>query len=326
MKTKILSLLRDSKDYVSGQELCEKLSVSRTAVWKVIHQLKEEGYQFDAIQNKGYKMIAEPDLMTKSEIVSRLETTWAGREIQDLKETDSTNADCKRLAEQGAGHGLLCVADSQREGRGRRGKSWESPPGTSISMSLLLKPGILPEQAPMLTIVMALAVARAINELGEEPCQIKWPNDILFHNRKVCGILTEMSAEMDFINYVVIGCGVNVNQEEIPLELQEIATSLKREMGTLISRAKLVARILYFFEKVYNQFTQQGNLSFLQVEYNNLLVNRSRQVRVLDPQGEYNGTAIGINETGELLVETEDGKQIAVYAGEVSVRGIYGYV
>lgn len=326
MKTKILTLLRNSQDYVSGQEICEKLSVSRTAVWKVINHLKEEGYCFEAIQNKGYKIISAPDLLTESEIKSRLKTEWAGQEISCQNETQSTNVDCKSLAEQGAKHGQLCIADTQNAGRGRRGRTWESPKGTSISMSLLLRPIIKPNQASMLTIVMALAMVKALKELYKDDFRIKWPNDILFHNKKICGILTEMSAEMDYVHYVVIGCGINVNQEVLPDELSEVATSIKIERGKSSQRAELVAEILFCFEELYQAFNKNENLSFLMDEYNSQLINKNQQVKVLDPNGEFEGEALGINSVGELMVKTQEGTVVNVYAGEVSVRGIYGYV
>ena len=326
MKTEILKLLQNSKESVSGQEICNRFSVSRTAVWKVINQLKEEGYVIDAVQNKGYRILSTPDILTEAEIKSRLNTEWAGSTLSCLEETDSTNTDCKKLAEQGAKHGLLCTADTQIAGRGRRGRAWESPKGTSVSMTLLLRPEIKPNQAPQLTLVMALAVARAISRISGETCSIKWPNDILMKDKKICGILTEMSAEMDYVHYVVIGCGINVNQDMIPEELEKIATSIKIETGKSYQRSELIAEILSNFEQLYQQFLIHADLSLFIEEYNRYLVNQGRRVRVLDPKAEFEGEALGISPNGELLVRTETGETVEVYAGEVSVRGIYGYV
>ena len=326
MKTEILKLLQNSKESVSGQEICNRFSVSRTAVWKVINQLKEEGYVIDAVQNKGYRILSTPDILTEAEIKSRLNTEWAGSKLSCLEETDSTNTDCKKFAEQGAKHGLLCTADTQISGRGRRGRAWESPKGTSISMTLLLRPEIKPNQAPQLTLVMALAVARAIRRISGETCSIKWPNDILMKDKKICGILTEMSAEMDYVHYVVIGCGINVNQDMIPEELEKIATSIKIETGKSYQRSELIAEILSDFEQLYQQFLVHADLSLFIEEYNRYLVNQGRRVRVLDPKAEFEGDALGISPNGELLVRTETGETVEVYAGEVSVRGIYGYV
>lgn len=325
LKTKILALLRNSREYVSGQDLCNSFGVSRTAVWKAMKQLKEEGYEIEAIQNKGYKLKAYPDILSKSEIVSRLQTKWAGQNTYFYKETGSTNGDAKRLADEGAVHGTLVVADMQNAGRGRRGRSWQSPSGSTISMSLLLKPEFSPNQASMLTLVMALAVSKSIEEVCDLPTAIKWPNDILVGNKKVCGILTEMNAEIDYIQYVVIGVGINVNVDVFPDELKDTATSLMAEKGRKISRAEVIERTMYYFEEYYHRFLESGDLSLLLEDYNEHLISMNKEVKVLDPKETLIGTARGINAQGELLVEV-DGKVQAIYAGEVSVRGLYGYV
>lgn len=313
---------------MSGQQLCEEFHVSRTAVWKVIEQLKSEGYQIEAVRNKGYRLTCSPDVMSKAEIESLMRTNWAGHPVIYHDQVDSTNTQAKRLGEELArdGHGTLVVADLQTAGKGRRGRSWESPSGASIYMSILLRPEILPDQAPMLTLVMAQSVAEAVQELTGAEVGIKWPNDIVLNGKKICGILTEMSAEIDYINYVVIGVGVNVNTPDFPEALVETATSLKIELGQSVKRSALIAAVMKRFEENYETFIRMGDLSGIQDQYNSLLVNRERDVRVLEPGHEYNGHALGINSTGELLVEKEDGTTAEIFAGEVSVRGIYGYV
>lgn len=328
MKTEILSILRQRDGFVSGQQLCEEFQVSRTAVWKVIEQLKAEGYQIEAVRNKGYRLTCSPDVMSKAEIESLMKTKWAGHPVIYHDQVDSTNTQAKRLGEELArdGHGTLVVADLQTAGKGRRGRSWESPSGASIYMSILLRPDILPDQAPMLTLVMAQSVAEAVQELTGAEVGIKWPNDIVLNGKKICGILTEMSAEIDYINYVVIGVGVNVNTPDFPEALVETATSLKIELGQSVKRSALIAAVMKRFEENYETFIRTGDLSGIQDQYNSLLVNRDRDVRVLEPGHEYNGHALGINSTGELLVEKEDGTTAEIFAGEVSVRGIYGYV
>ncbi len=325
MKTKILALLRNSREYVSGQDLCNSFGVSRTAVWKAMKQLKEEGYEIEAIQNKGYKLKAYPDILSKSEIVSRLQTKWAAQNTYFYGETGSTNGDAKRLGDEGAPHGTLVVADMQNAARGRRGRSWQSPSGSTISMSLLLKPDFSPNQASMLTLVMALAVTKAIEDVCELQATIKWPNDILVDGKKVCGILTEMNAEIDYIQYVVIGVGINVNLGSFPEELQEMATSLMLEKGRKISRAEMIERCMYYFEHYYQLFVEGNDLSLLMEEYNRLLISFEKEVKVLDPKGTFTGIAKGINQLGELLVELPDGHIEEIYAGEVSVRGLHGY-
>lgn len=319
-------MLRSRTGYISGQELCDTLGVSRTAVWKVINQLKEEGYQIEAVRNKGYHLLEAPDILNAEEIESLMGTQWAGRQIAYFPVLDSTNIQAKRMADEGYVHGTLIVADCQNAGKGRRGKNWSSPSGTGIWMSLLLKPEMEPNKAPMLTLVMAYSVACAIREKAKLDVKIKWPNDLIIDKKKICGILTEMNAEVDYVHHVVIGVGINVNTEEFPEELEDLATSLRLEKGGLIRRAELIASIMEQFEVYYEQFIKTGNIAFLQTNYNQLLVNQDREVRVLGVHHSYEGIALGINETGELLVRTQDGTIQNVFAGEVSVRGIYGYV
>lgn len=326
MKTEILTILRESEGYVSGQQLCEQMHVSRTAVWKVIEQLKKEGYTIEAVRNKGYRLTESPDVMSSAEIESLLETAWAGRDVLYLDETDSTNAQAKKLGEAEGKHGTLIVSDRQTAGKGRRGRGWDSPSGASIYMSILLRPDILPDKAPMLTLVMALAVARAVREITGEEAGIKWPNDIVLNKKKICGILTEMSAEIDYINHVVIGVGINVNTEDFPEEIKKTATSLFIETGKKWKRSEFIAVVMKYFEEYYEIFLKTQNLKMLQEIYNGFLVNKDAQVRVLEPGNEFDGWALGINETGELLVRKADGEITEIYAGEVSVRGIYGYV
>lgn len=218
MRTELLKILRESDDYVSGQQLCDQFGVSRTAVWKAISQLREEGYDIEAVKNRGYKLGSgeTPDLLTASEIVSRLHTEQMGKNCIFLESVDSTNNYAKRIAEQGAETGTLVVAEEQTGGKGRRGRSWETPKGANIAMTILLKPQIRPEHASRLTLLMAMAVVRGIQSVTGLEAGIKWPNDVVVDGHKVCGILTEMSTEVDYINYVVIGTGINVNQTEFP--------------------------------------------------------------------------------------------------------------
>lgn len=325
-KAEVLRLLRESTDYISGQELCEKFSVSRTAVWKIMKQLREEGYEIEAVQNRGYRLLTVPDILSKSEIESRLDGGWIGTRVYFAEEVDSTNTWGKRLAEEGAPHGTLIVADEQTQGRGRRGRSWKSPKGTNISMTLILRPDLEPSRASMLTIVMGLSVAQGLKELLELPIEIKWPNDAVLNGHKLCGILTEMSAQIDYINYVVVGTGINVNLPEIPEDLKEIATSLLIETGHTVNRAEVIGAVMRAFARNYESFIETGDLSGLRDAYNEILANRDRQVRVLDPKDPYEGVALGINPRGELLVRKEDGSVSEVYAGEVSVRGLYSYI
>ncbi len=330
MKEMILRLLSDGDDYVSGQEICERLGVSRTAVWKTINKLKEDGYGIEAVPNRGYRITYRPDRISPAEITARMETKRLGRDVRCFESVDSTNRVAKQLGEEGAAEGTLVVADEQTAGKGRSGRRWVTPKGSTIAMSLLLRPKIAPERISMVTLVMGMAVALAVRECTGAEALIKWPNDVVLSGKKICGILTEMSAEMNtemaIVHYIVIGTGININLKEFPEEIRETATSLQIELGREVERAAIIAAVMKHFERLYEQYISTADLSLLLDGYNALLVNRGRRVQVLDPAGSYTGQALAIDELGRLLVETEDGSVRKVFAGEVSVRGIYGYV
>lgn len=265
------------------------------------------------------------DNFNEQTILWGLHTKWTGKTVHFAKETDSTNLWIKRLAAQGAEQGTLAVADIQNAGRGRLGRRWSAPGGTSVMMSILLRPSYTPSYAPMMTLIMGLSVAQACKAAGAD-VSIKWPNDAVINGKKICGILTEMSAVQDKIEYAVIGTGINVNLREFPPELQKTATSLCLELGHDFDRLEILDAVLIAFEKNYGRFLQTLDLSLIKEDYERLLANKDRQVRVLDPLGEYEGIARGINAQGELLVELNNGEICEIGSGEVSVRGIYGYV
>ena len=326
MKEEILRLLRSADGYISGQELCNRFGVSRTAVWKAINQLKEAGYEIEAQQNKGYRLMAAPDLMTEAEIKSLMHTEWVAKEVLYFDTIDSTNTKAQELAEKGYPSGTLVVADKQESGKGRRGRSWVSPSGTGIFMTLMIKPDINPNNASMLTLVAALAVAKAITSVTGEEALIKWPNDIVVNGKKVCGILTEMNAQFDYINHIVVGIGINVHNESFPEEISQMASSLMIEAGgKRFHRAQIIADTMSYFEQYYDTFLKTQDLSALVREYDELLVNMNKAVRVLDPKEPFDGKAMGITPKGELIVDTWESRKL-VSSGEVSVRGIYGYV
>ena len=332
IKTSILRMIRQSSGYVSGQSLCEALGVSRTAVWKYVNQLKEEGYEFDAVSNKGYRIVKYPDIITREEIESMLPEGLAVTNVVYYHETDSTNTRAKQAAEDGEKSGTLFITECQTGGRGRRGRTWESPAGSGIWMSLLLRPGIKPFDASMLTIVAAMGMKDAIEEIigvgtgqGGIHCKIKWPNDIVLGDRKICGMLTEMSAETDWINYVVIGIGVNVNTTEFDDSIKDMASSILLQTGRSVKRSDIVVAFARHFSKYYDEFLKKCNLSGLADDYNKALINVGRDVKIVERDGSFVAKAVGIDETGSLIVE-KDGDTIRIVAGEVSVRGLYGYV
>lgn len=241
---------------------------------------------------------------------------------------DSTNIKAKELAQQGCAHGTLITADAQEAGVGRRGRSWSSEKDTGIYMSVILRPQMETERVSMLTLVAALAIAKAMEQMGvydsQIPC-IKWPNDLVLHKKKICGILTELTLLGTEIDYVIIGVGVNVSNQRFPEEIKETASSILLETGQHIDREELIAKVWSCFETYYDLFLQTQDFTLLKKEYETYLINKHQKVMVLDPLGNYEGIAMGITNKGELIVDT-GAEQKIVSSGEVSVRGIYGYV
>jgi BirA family biotin operon repressor/biotin-[acetyl-CoA-carboxylase] ligase len=326
MKKEILDILKNADDYISGQELCEKLGVSRTAIWKHMNSLKADGYVIEGVNNKGYRLVYEPDVMTVEDIKKHLTTKCFGQELVYYDEIDSTNIRAKLGGEGDAPHGTLYVANEQVAGRGRRGRAWTSPKGTSISMTFLLRPDVDIAHISSITVISALAMAKAFNHIDGINAQIKWPNDVVINGRKVCGILTEMSSEGTDIKYVVVGIGINVYITEFPEELADKATSIKLENGQGCNRSQLTAYVANEFETLYEKFEKTQDLSFMIEEYDKLLVNRDKQVYALDKDSRTEYTALGLAPNGGLRVRNADGEESVIISGEVSVRGIYGYV
>ncbi len=246
--------------------------------------------------------------------------------IHFFEEVDSTNNVIKKMAEEGADDCTAVVAEVQTAGRGRMGREWNSPKSSGIWMSFLLRPDVRPESASMLTIVTAMAARSAIFKVTGAEAMIKWPNDLVLNGRKVCGILTEMKAQIGCVDYVVVGIGINVNTAEFPKELQDTATSLYLELGCEFERRQIIEEFDRAFAGYYEQFLKTEDLSLLKDEYNGYLANMNNRVKILDADGGYTGISTGINDAGELLVRNEEGKLCTVRSGEVSVRGIYGYV
>jgi BirA family biotin operon repressor/biotin-[acetyl-CoA-carboxylase] ligase len=287
-------------------------------------------------------------MLDKEHIEKYLCSSWAGSEVVYKAVTDSTNNDARELAREGAGHGTLVVADRQEKGRGSRGRSWETPAGENIAMSLILRPTAPAERISQLTLVMGLSVAEGIDLALRETAAandskeaagdalvstgIKWPNDVVIKGRKICGILTELHMNPDnSIRDVVIGVGINVNMTDFPEEIREIAGSLLSTAGMRVDRSLVVARCMERFEVNYESFQKKYDLSGLRQQYETKLINKGEQVRVLDSKEGYEGTALGITDMGELVIDAGkardgEGRDIRIVrAGEVSVRGLYSY-
>ena len=275
-------------------------------------------------EKESYEEIVTGSIYNQTTIADQIHTKWAGKTVHFAKETDSTNLWIKRLAKEGAPEGTLALAEFQSAGRGRLGRSWEVPEGTSVMMSILLRPKFEPQYAPTLTLVMGMAVAKAVKKLGFD-VSIKWPNDVVVSHKKICGILTEMGVRDGKIDYAVIGVGINVNIREFPEEMADKATSLYLESGREFDRSQIPGLVMEAFEEYYEKFAVTCDLSGLKEEYESILANYNQPVRVLAKEP-YEGVARGITDGGELLVEKTDGTIATVSAGEVSVRGLYSYV
>ena len=321
MRARILKLLRQqSQDYLSGEEISRQLAVSRTAVWKHIQELKNHGYEIEAHPRKGYRLKSRPDLLLPEEIRAGLATQLLGKQIVHFYDTSSTNNEAKRLAADDAVEGTIVVSEAQTLGRGRLNRGWFSPPGGGVWVSVILRPPFPPQEAPKCTLMAAVATVEAIREASGLNCGIKWPNDILWQGRKLVGILTEMSAEMDAINFVVLGIGINVSLQEndFPEELRNIGASISMGAGREVSRVEVLQKLLERLEYWYQVVKQEGFEPVLEA-WRRESVTLGQPVRVLAGEETYDGVAEELAEDGSLLVRTENGLR-RVLAGDVSLR------
>ncbi|SFM18341.1 biotin--[acetyl-CoA-carboxylase] ligase [Pelosinus propionicus] len=322
MRTSILNMLRNyPNEYLSGEEISRQLAVSRTAIWKHIQTLKQGGYEIEAHPRRGYRLKSVPDFLLPDEIRDQLQTKTLGQqEIFYFEKIESTNNEAKKQANLGCHEGAIVLAEMQNGGRGRISRSWFSPAGKGIWLSVVLKPPFHPYDAPKCTLLAAVAVTKAIRSITQVQCGIKWPNDILYEGKKIVGILTEMNAEMDAINHVVIGMGINVNisQEEFPLDIRETATSLSAAAHKPIPRLPLLQEILSALEKEYHKVIQYGFVEMLD-EWRELSVTLGQTVDIIGVSQKSSGLAVDIDKDGALLVEIE-GRIEKIIAGDVSIR------
>ncbi len=324
MKEEILNLLKQQHGWISGEVISQQMGITRSAVWKCMKALKEQGYHIESVTNKGYRLVSSPDVLTWGEIHPFLETRILGQKIYTYDEVDSTNYEARRMAERGAPDGSLFIAEAQNRGRGRLGRSWIAEPGGGIWMSLLLLPQVKPSDVSQITLIAGLAVCLAVRQYTGLPALIKWPNDVLVNGKKICGILTEMTAEIDRVSSLVVGIGINVNIDQFPATLKDSATSLSIESGRHFARAPLVAGVLNAFERHYITFLEQGITHDFLTQYKQLCATLGRQVKIIRPGCIREGQASDISLAGELVVDTDQGP-LVVNAGEVSVRGMMGY-
>lgn len=318
-KNDILDLLRASKSgHLSGAELAGKLGVSRTAVWKHIRSLEESGYGIEAVPSKGYRLFAEPDVIRMSGLLRPAGKNAATRPVIYLEETASTNIVAMERAGQGAAEGMVVIAEQQTGGKGRLGRSWSSPKG-NLYFSIILRPAVAPQQAPLLTLMGAVAVASALRAFSGTAAGIKWPNDILIHDRKVSGLLTEMSAEADRVRHLVLGIGINCNMNIrlLPEEVRGLATTLAAETGRTVDRTKLLAAVLAELDRWYGAFLADRR-SVLSA-WRELNVTLGREVSVRGMDGEVRGRAKDIDDEGRLVLVLGDGSARTVAAGDVTI-------
>jgi len=305
--------------YISGEDLSRQLGVTRAAIWKQIQVLRDEGYRIEALPRLGYRLLAAPGLLLPAEIQDGLETSILGTKVYHYRETDSTNRLARELGSQGAPEGTLVIAEVQKSGRGRLDRKWVSPSG-GIWFSLLLRPQLFPHQAQLLTLVAAVAAVEATEAVSGLVPGIKWPNDLLLAGRKLAGILTEVSAEIDLVHYLVLGVGVNANilADAFPEELRETATSLLLESGQQVDRAAWVRHFLQYFEKHYLSAVSSG-FDALLASWRQYSVTLGREVTVYLPGRQVDGTAVDIDEHGALQVRTPTALETFL-AGEIRLR------
>ncbi|MDO5836470.1 MAG: biotin--[acetyl-CoA-carboxylase] ligase [Methanobacterium sp.] len=313
----ILKTLHSKKgEYVASDNLASKMGISNAQLSDEIQKLQEEGYRIDSSSDRGYRLIKTTNRLLPYEIQLDLATRYIGQEIYHYSEVDSTNIVAKELAEKGAVEGTIIIAESQRRGKGRRGKKWLSPSG-GVWMTIILRPDIPTSQAPLLTLLTGVAVAETLNHECGLDVGIKWPNDILIGEKKVCGILTEASARKGELDYVVVGIGIdlNVDVDEFPPDLREGATSLKSELEKEIPGEKLVQNFLLNFENLYHDF-KKGQFSDILNQWRKLSTTIGSTVKVEKRGRTIQGEAVGITKDGILILEMDDGSLRKIISGE----------
>jgi len=320
-RDRILELFRQHSDsFVSGEEICRDLGISRTAVWKQIRQLRQLGYEIEAVPSKGYSLRTTPDTLISAEVIADLNTTLIGSDIIFLPQTDSTNIQARLLADQGAVDGTVLIADQQTGGKGRMGRFWVSPQGVNLYLSIILRPDIPLRDATQMTFLSAVAVAEAIEGCGDLTPRLKWPNDVLLNGKKVAGLLNELNAETEQIHYMILGVGVNLNMrpDQFPTNLRSPATSLLIEGGAKISRLDFTRTLLQKTDQLYSRYLAEGFQPIMSAweERSHML---GRRVEVDYSHSRLIGIVKGLDEAGALLLTLPNGQVERVLAGDVKL-------
>jgi BirA family transcriptional regulator, biotin operon repressor / biotin---[acetyl-CoA-carboxylase] ligase len=322
LRTKLLEAFSKADgEFISGQKISEYIGCSRTAVWKHIEDLRREGYELEAVRRLGYRITKKPDKISSNEIQLGLKTKQMGRNIHFEESVTSTQKIAQSLANNGVPEGTIVVADKQTNGRGRMYRTWHSPGGTGVWMSLIIRPNIPVNKTPQLTLLTAVAIVQAIEELTPLRPTIKWPNDIMVNGKKLVGILTELQAEADQVHAVIIGSGINVNQkkEHFPDDLQEIATSILIETGTTWERAQIIQMILLKFEVLYDIYLSEG-FKPIKLLWEGYAISLHKTIVARTLKGSIEGKSIGIDDDGVLLLETADNTIERIYSADIEIK------
>ncbi len=328
MKSTVLTLLTEAGDrFLSGEAMSRQLGITRAAVWKQIQKLRETGYDIEAVTNLGYRLLAVPEKLDRENLVSLLDGCPWREQVTVLETVDSTNNYLKRIALEHCPHGTVVLSDEQTGGRGRQGRSFLSPRGSGLYLSVLLRPSCAPSALSHVTAMAAVATCDAVEQVTGIRPKVKWPNDPMWEGKKLCGILTELSVEWESnsLEYLIIGIGINCNQKQadFPEELQEKATSLAQVLGKPVDRTKLAAALIRNLERLSREILT-GKQQWI-AQYARDCITIGRQVKIMRGASERFGTATGIDENAALLVRYDSGETGVVFTGEVSVRGVNGY-
>lgn len=317
MREKIKEIFLESNNqYISGEDISKRLNISRTAVWKQIEKLKEEGYQFEAVRKKGYRLLNSPDDLSPKIILNKLKTNWLGQKIIYYREIESTQKEAHELAKRHFAHGTVVIAERQTNGKGRLGRSWHSEKGKGLWFSIILRPNFGYQQAPLITLYSSIMIIRALEELYQIKLNIKWPNDIYYNGKKIAGILTELHGEQDKIDYLIIGIGINTHTDQYPLEIKDKAASLESIIEESPSRVQILVKLLEEFEGNYKTFNNTAFDSFYG-EYNSALLWKGKRVTIRNLANIYNGYLVGIDRNGYLLINTDEDKNVKVISGDI---------
>ena len=314
-------LLAANGQPISGQQLADDFGLSRTAIWKHIKELEEEGFEIETVKKKGYVLKSSPDSLQAAKIDQHLATKRFGRNIHYLQSCPTTQPIAHQLAQAGEPDGSIVICEEQTAGKGRLARPWTSTQGKGIWMSVIIRPEIPPTKAPQLTLVAAVAVTRAIEDIAGVRAEIKWPNDLLINGKKCTGILTELQADIDRVHAIILGIGVNVNQQlsDFPEEIQSIATSVQMVTGKTVDRAELVARILHHLE-IYTDLYVKHGFEPLKLLWESYSCTLGKRIKAIMIHQEIEGVALGITNEGILQVKTDDGQIHGIYSADIEIQ------